>query len=221
MIPGAERMSFATSSGYTLIELVVALAILSLTSVLIVEGVRLGTHAWMSVNAKLARADAVSVAQHALRSLLERAYPSGPGQSEGSADQPTMHGTSDEITFTAPGAHSLGGIMFRYRLYLSREAGSQSLQIASQPDDRSKAGSDQAESLVDDVADLRIDYLARESASGAWQSGWEGRADLPRLIRVKLHFTHGNNGDWPEFVVRPRIDAPVDCHFDLVSRRCR
>lgn len=212
--------------GYTLIELVVALAILALASLLMIEGARMGTHAWAAVNARLTRVDAIAVAQSVLRLRLQQLYPYRP--SRGAPENAyALVGHPADMSFSAPGPRSAPGEMLRYRIYLQPHGATADLKIAWREDTGTEMtdggiGGWRDESLLDDVADLRVDYLARsENGAGAWTSTWSDQMEPPTLVRVRLKLVHGAVGDWPELVVRPRIDVPADCRFDPVSRKCR
>jgi general secretion pathway protein J len=208
------------SSGFTLIELVVALAVLALASLLVVEALRFGLRTWDSVSDRLARAGAVSIAQEVLRDRMTQMYPGAPGPSG------PVQGQAGEVSFTAPGPHALAGRYLRFRIYLDRMAGGGALTLAWQPTDpRSSSDGLPAageEVLLQGVDQVAFDYFARAGSDhGSWTSSWTNPAKLPLLVRLRLHFSKGGEADWPDLVVRPRIDMTAACEFDLVSRRCR
>lgn len=211
--------------GYTLIELVVALAVLALASVLIVEGLRFGLRVWDSVDTRLSRADAVLVAQQVLRGRLRQLYPYRPAASGSTVPLPLV-GQPDELSFSAPGPHALAGQMLRFRIHLEQAGTGQALKLAWRPDpgagdvDASRADSD--ETLLDGVEGAAFEYFARgDNDQGEWMSSWLGKAEPPLLIRLRLRFVSGASGDWPTLVVHPRLNMAADCQFDPVSRRCR
>jgi general secretion pathway protein J len=217
------------SRGYTLIELVVALAVLALASVLIAQGVRLGLRAWDSVNARLSRVQAVAVTQQLLRGRLSLLYPySVPSHSEHSiTNSYALIGDTDKLSFSAPGPHAQAGQMLRYRVFLDRGDGPGKLKISWQADPGPGGGQgagsgEEQETLLDDVDLVAFEYFSHGNlGSGEWLRQWQGQSTPPALVRLRLGFAHGAAGDWPTLVVRPRIDIPADCQFDLVSRRCR
>jgi len=217
------------SRGYTLVELVVALALLALASVLIAQGVRLGLRAWDSVNQRLTRVQAVGVVQQLLRGRLSQVYPyrAQSGTEQGVTNAYALIGETEKLSFSAPGPHAMAGEMLRYRLYLDRGDGSGKLKISWQADpgpggEQVPGSGDGEETLLDDVDMVAFEYYAREGQGpGGWLPQWQGQQTPPALVRLRLAFAHGAAGDWPTLVVRPRIDIAADCQFDLVSRRCR
>lgn len=219
------KLNPPTHRGYTLIELIVALAVLALASVLIIEGLRFGLRAWDAVDTRLSRSDSVSVAQQLLRGRLQELYPYK--SSAAARPQPIpLVGQPSEVIFSAPGPHALSGQMLRFRLYLEGAGQIQALKLAWKADSGSatidSAAPDSVETLLDGVESAAFEYFARgEHDRGAWMSSWVNQAEPPLLVRLRLRFVTGSAADWPTFVVRPRVTIPADCQFDPVSRRCR
>jgi hypothetical protein len=132
--------------------------------------------------------------------------------------------------------------MLRYRIFMDTQAsqttvgattasnGGSKLKIAWRPDVAGVAGEPAAQAglywreevLLDDVNGLAFEYFSKpEGSQGIWTESWLRQIDPPLLVRLSVRFASGNADDWPDFVVRPRITAPADCQFDMVSRRCR
>ncbi len=202
-------------AGFTLIELVVALAVLALTATLMAEGIRLALRTWDSLNGRMSRMQAIVVAQQLLRGRLSQVYPY-----RGTTPAALLGGTA-ELSFSAPAPHGAAGPLLRYRIWLADGR----LKIGWRPDTPEAVASSsgaQEEALLDGVSSLAFDYFASAGKGpGQWLPAWQDRAGPPQLVRLRLEFAKGDSADWPVFVARPRLDMPVDCQFDLVSRRCR
>ncbi|MGH6644657.1 MAG: prepilin-type N-terminal cleavage/methylation domain-containing protein, partial [Bradyrhizobium sp.] len=115
--------SYVRTAGFTLVEMLLALAILGLLSVLLFGGFRFGLRAWEVGDRRLDRADEIVVVQNFLRRELSQiiAIPQGLGQPL------AFWGEPKSVMFLAPLPErgNLGGIY--------------ALKIASAP-----AGSDEA-----------------------------------------------------------------------------
>lgn len=208
--------------GYTLIELVVALAVLALSSLLMAQGVRFGLRAWGSVDRRLSRAEAVAETQQLLRGRLSQTY---PYMQQAGAKPYALIGQATELSFSAPGPHGLAGEMLRYRVYLDRLGNAGALKITWQADSgpgEAMTSSQTDETLLQGVKSATFEYFSRgDQGQGSWMPSWRDRAELPLLVRLNLQFEAGAAGDWPALVIRPRITMPAECRFDSVSRRCR
>jgi prepilin-type N-terminal cleavage/methylation domain-containing protein len=212
-------------AGYTLIELIVALALMALASLLIVEGIRFGNRAWDAVSRHLSRVDDIALAQHVLRDRLSQTYPARP-ENQGGQTRFAIEGGSDELTFSAPAVHAQTAGLLRYRVYWDHGSAARALKISWQRDDDGSASAVDLngwhdEVLLKDVDAASFEYFERgENRTGHWVPTWLHQAKLPPLVRIKVT-PSGRGDDWPDLVVRLRLDAPADCGFDAVSRQCR
>jgi hypothetical protein len=59
------------------------------------------------------------------------------------------------------------------------------------------------------------------NAADMWVDQWQDSTQIPRLIEIDLSFSEGDKRYWPPLYIEPRVDTPVSCQFDVVSRRCR
>jgi general secretion pathway protein J len=183
------------SRGFTLVEILVALALLALVAVLAYRGVaslvdgetRLADEAqrWRALDAALARMEAD------IRQAIPRAVDAGTTREPAWIAALESHGAS-AIAFSRAGAEfdaepGIAGQRIGYRLR------SGTLEVVYWPGlDRARAGDAGAQAwpLVDGVAQLRIDHLGER---GAWLPSWPqpGEGALPRALRVTLTLASG------------------------------
>jgi len=184
------------SHGFTLIEILVALAILALTAVLawqatvaLVDGeVRLTSEAtrWRALDQAFARLEAD------LRQAQPRAVRTSTGVEAPWIGATEAHGGS-AIVFTRAGPEfdnepGSAGQRIAYRV---REG---ALEVVYWPTlDRSRDEST-VYRLVDGVAGFRVEHYA---STGQWMTAWPrfGEAPLPRAVRVLLTLTSGETLD--------------------------
>ncbi|MBJ7418188.1 MAG: hypothetical protein JHC88_22525 [Niveispirillum sp.] len=96
-----------------------------------------------------------------------------------------------------------------------RPDGAAALVLTSTP---LRPGSPPGEALLIEKA-ARIEWAYYDAASRGWLSSWTGRAGLPALIRLRV--ASSGLGEWPDLVVRPRLEQGPLCSFDLVGGECR
>lgn len=209
------------AEGYTLIEVVVALALLALLATLVVESLRFAAHTEQAVERRTSRVDDVVNTQNVLRRLLQRMEAAGAPPST----PPSFFGSERMLQFTAPCPRGGEG-RCRYTLGLRAPDRPQRqaliLQWQSAVALPSAAPSDE-EILLSGVSSAQFSYYMETSTPDGpqWQTSSGTSPQNPLLIRMRIHFFDGAADDWPEFYVRPRRTAPIDCRFDWVAQRCR
>jgi len=188
--------------GMTLLEVLVALMVLSLTGLLLQQGLHFGTRAWdqtgRAAQDRIARAETART----LRALIEQAEPAGPA-----APGEGFGGAPNSLSFSYHGAARLtAGRSRLLRLYLSDERDELRLAIAD-------PGGDEAEdiALLDDVASLAFRYLVFDAPTdgNVWAENWSNSLDLPMLVELTLAFADG--AEPLTILAAPRKRYPVDC----------
>ena len=189
--------------GFTLLEVLVALAVLGLLLGLLAGGVQLGLRAWQAqARVRETRGDLDAV-DRTLRHLIAAAE-------AGSVSVPPLFdGQSDRLGFSAdlpegagiPGVADLGlGVAADHRLVLRYTPHRHVRPLGPPPPVREAT-------LLDGVARLELAYWPRNPPWG-WRSAWTGR-ELPGLIRLRLVFLPGDVRHWPDIVAAPlRTPAP-------------
>ncbi|HEV8262433.1 MAG TPA: prepilin-type N-terminal cleavage/methylation domain-containing protein, partial [Burkholderiales bacterium] len=99
------------SSGYTLIEMLVALSLLALMAVLLSGSFRFGARTWEATSQEIDRVGEVEAAQNFLRRQLAQAMPLTfrPAAAE---PEPVFRGEAQDLQFSAPLSfqHSAAGL---------------------------------------------------------------------------------------------------------------
>jgi len=222
----------ASARGMTLIEALVALALMAILSVGLLTTFRVGGRAYAQVSRLDASArDTVSVQQF-LRRALESAYPLHPHPGRLTTEY-GLEGSEQTLSFLAPMPESSGSAgHYRYELVLeSAGTDSKNLVVRWSPA-RTGSGADPTDTQHSEVLLERIDSLewsyleTLDPTSGLpvsprWLPIWGGTSGLPMLVRLKVRFRPGDARSWPEFVVAPRVTDDAGCAFDPISQVCR
>jgi len=215
---------FAPMRGFTLLEVLIALALMSLIGTILIESLHVGGRAWQQVTRTAVNVDEIARAQNFLRQRLNTMYPPGSPAGVAAADR-SFVGENNLLEFSgaAPGDPGIG--FARYRLALS-SAQTSDLVVRYRPEDGESPpvhGSDwSSERLLEHTEGLVIQFWEESAGTpGHWATHWGDATRLPRLIRIDVRFADHDARRWPPLYVEPRIDTRATCVFDVVSRRCR
>ena len=225
MIDGKMKCEDAGDAGFTLVELLVALALFSLLATLLFDNVRFGLRAWQQGGVHAEHLEHALVSQDLLRRMISNVYPLFV------ADNPTearvdFDGVKDSVSFLgdAPIVAGGGG-RFRFTVFVERKRDQVDLVLSSTPE---LAGPQDLSmttkiSLVSDVDGVDFSFSGDVAVgrSFQWVDNWNKRSDLPKLIRVRVAFRSGDTRQWPELLIAPRIAADVGCIYDAITKRCR
>jgi general secretion pathway protein J len=76
--------------------------------------------------------------------------------------------------------------------------------------------------LLAGVEEINISYFGpTPGESGAsWQRFWGESPQPPMLVRIGVKFADGDRRTWPELILRPRATVNMACRFDVVTSRC-
>jgi general secretion pathway protein J len=189
------------TGGFTLLEMLIALAVFGFLLVGLSQTVRFGLTAWQQ-DARLSEAKTdLEAVDRTLRSVIENL---APGDDAG---QTSIDGSAETLTgvtrLRLPGAGLLpipadaglavnrGRLVLRWRPYHHGAA----LKPLPPPVETE---------LIVGVAHLAIAYWR---SPGVWVSRWH-EPDLPALIRLHLTFAGPSSPRWPDIIVAPLLSRP-------------
>jgi general secretion pathway protein J len=184
----------ADQAGFTLVELLVALVLLSVITTAILGGIDFSHRVWKTSPERELRAE-IEAAGETLGALLAETIPAvGPGD-DGMAQLVFQGGQHDLVAVTlSEGRSQIGGMSLTR---LSRETGGATnvdqIRISSTV---FRAGTafaplppDAATSvLFHDVVSLDLSYfgVVTSGKPPEWQDQWIGRDHLPELVRIRI-----------------------------------
>ncbi|HLY59102.1 MAG TPA: prepilin-type N-terminal cleavage/methylation domain-containing protein [Stellaceae bacterium] len=210
------------SRGFTLLELLTALAVLAMIALMLLGSTHYGIAVWRRTDALAATAGELALSRAILAHDLGNAFPEWHVEPPG-VSRIAFDGGPDRATFLAPAPASMGGAgLVRYTLAAAGAEGAARLELSAI---RELGTSDPppASVLVDRAARIELAYWGPGSTgeAPAWQDTWRERAELPSLIRVRVAFVPDDNRRWPDLVVAPRIAVDGTCGYDPMSFHCR
>ena len=199
------------ASGFTLIEVLVAVGLLAFGMTLAIAALRGATQASGHAEAAARRSERLRAVQGLLRTQLSGALPITYSNDPDSGESHVLTGKSDEVVFVAgmPGYLARGGAYLQTLKLEPTAAGKQLLFNFQQ---LSPDGPLPAERpphvLLDGIAEAKFEYRTLDSQGrpGPWQAQWTQNGALPPLLRLRLRFTDPAK-TWPEFIVAVRLGA--------------
>ena len=193
-------MTAPRDSGFTLLEIIVALVVLGVLLVTLSQGVHFGFTAWGHQDQALRTGESLQATDRTLRRLLEQA---DPGTER---DGAKLTGRAHAMAFTSTlplgtdGAPALADISLKVdqddRLVLSwlPHLHVQRLQPPPPP---------HVSVLLDHVAGLELSYWSDDDKQ--WAHTWDATT-LPGLVRLRIAFPEHDKRRWPDIVAAPARD---------------
>jgi prepilin-type N-terminal cleavage/methylation domain-containing protein len=199
--------------GFTLVELLVSLALLVIMLTLISGAMRFGGRAW-EVSAQVDRGQTVATFRTLLGQRLSESLPLVSSDEKGLL-RLAFHGASDELNFLSPlpsrDGMAAGLFSVTLRLVPMRDGG-RSLSLDFRPVESANAATvldGHRPVLVAGVAGLAISYYGAPKNIGAprWLDEWQEQDALPRLVAVDVRFPAGDLRQWPPFTAELKLGS--------------
>lgn len=194
--------SAVRAGGFTLLEVIVVMALLSLIMLAMGSALRTTAQTEQRVDARLTRSDELRVASDVLRSVLGRiSAQQGPLRPEPGASRYTFVGRPQEMEWLGvmPARHGVGG---RYHFRLAAEQ--QGLVLRYQPwqgEQQPDWGRSEAYVLVAGVTALALRFEDAREQPSQWGAPWTASDALPQRVAVSIQTVQG---PWPELIVNMR-----------------
>lgn len=213
--------------GFTLLELLVVMSLLSIIMVGLVSALRTMAQTEEKIDARLERLDEMRVARHFLQQTLTRvsAMPLDAPGATGKSMVPFV-ATPDSLVWVGilPARVNVGGRHF-FRLAVEDASGGRNLVLRFapwQPDVLfSEWANAESRILVRDVQQFKVQAqgLSTDGQNAAqawpigWQDGWPIVDSLPEQVRLGLVDAQG---DWPEWIIAMRALPQGESSFGRV-----
>ena len=199
--PGPRR-----SRGFTLLEILLALALLALVMLGVWGAMASATRIAHSADAVMARSESVRTVQQFLRRYVSAAQLQ-PYLAEGDARARMFEGDATSMRYVAPLPMQSGHAgLYVQTIRLTRNAsGGASLELVYQPysDDTPQAGDAVTHLLLADLQGGQFQYLAAAAFGqpAAWRDDWRAANGLPLAVRIHLDPAWRVRVPFPEMVI--------------------
>jgi len=216
----ARHHRLPAEKGFTLVELLVALTLLGLISVVLFGGLRFGTRAWEAGDRRATQLTQVQAVQALLRRRIAQARPPDLAATAAVEKDTVFAGESDILQFFAvvPSRAGVGGI-YAFDLAAIEDDSGVRLELTwrlhrtedeIEPSDTPVAGLGGRRVLIDGLARAQFRYFgAPEPGEIAdWNDNWHANAGLPELVAIEAEFPEGGGRAWPILHVAPKLSTP-------------
>ncbi|MFO1353065.1 MAG: prepilin-type N-terminal cleavage/methylation domain-containing protein [Gammaproteobacteria bacterium] len=195
------------SSGFTLLELLISMALMGLLLIVLYGGLNVGMRSWDSGEARAQEIDRVRTVQEMLRRLLRQS--AGVYRNDERRGRVVyFEGKAESVGWVAPMFAYLGrGGLYFIRLEVVEHDGNRVLRMSWRPyrpddqeDDSGKNGDSEDSELLGGVEDMRLGYFGADELGRdpEWRERWDNAAERPSLVRLGLKIA---GGDWPDLIV--------------------
>jgi len=210
-----------TRAGFTLIEVMIAMTLISIMMVLLVSSLKTSAESWEIGERKITEVNENAMVYHFFRRHLSSAKPLSNHFAQ---NQPafSFQGTNRSLQFVSsfPASASRKGLQL-FEIKLSdKDSGSIKVSLSPYfPALDNEARQTEEVVLIEDVAALKISYFSRtaEDVAGQWTESWQEKPFLPELVKIKIELK--NERFWPEFIIPLKINSAIineaDKVFDL------
>lgn len=196
------------TGGFTLMEMLIAIVLLSLVLLVLFSGLRTGVRSWAAAERVSDSNEASLQVRELVARLVRGAVPivvEGLDDSEDAFDS-----GETQITLVAPGVAALGRPgLYLYRLFFESRSGGLgdvwATVIPFRPDQTEASGEPRL--VLENVAQFSFRYFGvrGDAETPEWGTDWRARDGVPRL--VAFTFLAGNGGVDREQFVAPMVTA--------------
>lgn len=189
--------------GFTLLDVLVALAVMAFVLAALNQGVRFGLTAWNRQRTDIERRADVDAVERTLRRLIESLDPVSRTQ------PPSVVGDAQRFAFTAELPQAAAGGDRHADMQLVVDAGRRlvlrwtphrpAARLAAPP-------APETVELLGGVERIDLAYWSR-SGAGGWQRGWNS-GEPPALVRLRVIFPDKDPRHWPDLVIAPQRSRP-------------
>ena len=201
----------ARMSGFTLVEILVVITLMSLVMLALGAAMRTIAQTEERVDLRLKQSDEMRVATGFLSSTLGRISARKVTRPiEANASPYLFAGARNEMVWVGvmPARYGAGGRYF-FRLAMEAPAGHPALVIRFAPWNAAAAfpawGTAESRILAADAVGLLLEYADEEGSNVTWLTQWPHAQKLPGRVRISLRT---GSGDWP-FLVVPMRQLPA------------
>lgn len=224
-------MKPASRSGFTLIEMLVGLALLGLMTLVLFGALRFSIRSWDRAEIKTLQVVDLRIVEGVLRREIGKAFPLRIGQAN--ENKIAFEGDSKQVHFvTALPAHLSGGGLSLVALELAEDRDEVKQSTAGKalvlkhviPDgetrDFSALDKSDRSVLLKGLEDVEFAFFGQDNdqTEGSWRNQWTSSARTPALLRIKLKFA--GNDDVREMLLPLRLGEEAGCFQSTFQRMC-
>lgn len=214
--------------GFTLLELLVAMALLALLAATLAGSLRFGARSWDAAAERGRSWSEVAAVQDVLRNTLGQAQPLPPRA--GKETPPGFEGDAQGLRLIAPLGERFGPPgLYRLELRIVPSAAGLGLRLSWQLLE-GEAGAGGVPGVVggerlllDGFDRLAFAYRGAPPADGTptpWRSAWSAAEPPPRLLRLEGARPVSGRESWVPLLLPLRVEADARCRLPALAALC-
>ncbi len=210
----SHKTTSRPAAGFTLVELLLAITLMSILLALTYSGLRAATRSSQRGEQILAAGGELRAAHQFIRRQLNQMLPLAFAETEDAqAVRIVFEGDAKHIQFVAPmpGYLGSGGPQVQLVEVVSGNDDELVIQFSNAllqgfTEDRLKDR--EPVTLLEGVSSADFEFLGRdeEGELTGWSTNWEQLDQLPVAVRLNVEFTEGLNLQWPDLAAGVRVD---------------
>ncbi|MEI6746016.1 MAG: prepilin-type N-terminal cleavage/methylation domain-containing protein [Methylococcaceae bacterium] len=208
------------NAGFTLIEVLIAMTMLSLMVVLLFSSLTIGAKSWEQGEKKIADVNEIAVVQQFFNHHLAHATPQWNDFDPEKDRVFSFQGKKKSLQFVAafPASAERAGLQL-FNLELQEKNKKRFVNISLTPFFPLSEGEEWFQDdieLVRNVQNFELSYFGLNDETGelVWQNEWLNKEQQPRLVKILLEFDDGRY--LPEMIVALNVDSSYS-NADLES----
>jgi general secretion pathway protein J len=203
-----------SQSGFTLLEIIVVLTMLSLIMVMVYEGIQISRKMSEKGIKRIDATNEIRVVQELLRRQISRILPMAFKEEDGTFV--IFEGDADHIMYVSPMPGYLGnGGPHVQLIEIVNEKGGKILQFShwllndSLEEDSFEDSDQEPVVLLTNINNAEFSFvkLNEEGELGEWETDWEEMSNTPLMIRLDIDMEENALMPWPEMQVALMLDA--------------
>lgn len=214
--------------GFTLLEVMVSIALLGIALSLVMGGFRFTSKAWSAGEQTSMRTSDLQLVRRVLHNMLGKSFPATVV--DGRSTFYAFVGDEKQARFTTflPPYPDRAGL-YTVELLIAAERGTTQLILRRAPFDeesflRGELGDEQETVLVETPNRLAFSYFGSKDMDSKpdWHKRWEDARQLPLAVRLMVDARDdAREFDWPDIVSRIEVNVDNSCVFPQLKGKCR
>jgi len=200
--------------GFTLIEVLIAMTLLSIMVVLLFSSLKICADSWEKGESKITDVNEVAVVYNFFQRHLSEAKPLWNDLSSEEERTFSFQGKAQSLQFISafPASAGRSGLQL-FSLDLQEEDNDQVIKVTITPFFPVAEGSEwQKEdvTLIKHVNDFSLAYFGSDDgvSEGNWEEEWLDKEVLPRLVKINIKLENGIF--WPEMIIDLKITGTTN-----------
>ncbi len=213
MISGLGISRQYRNRGFTLMEMMIAMALVGVALTIGFSALRFASRSWEHTDKLASELDQLRIATSVIRRQLNQALAIRPDET---TTKLLFSGSPNALEFIAPAPVQDGRLtaLYRYRLRFSNETDGKALRLDYRPwlpgDDPGWQRESRTSLLVSGLQDGEFAYFSEAPLQGGrrWKGVWDKPERLPLSVRVTLQLQDHSEA-WPELVILLPVSGGV------------